>query len=368
MRQTLILWLAGFCSVLCSVTIVLKGDVIEAFSAADLHAFAAIKPIDTHAHAVKLDQGLYDFLRRLDLHLLDIVVANKEDATFPNLESKTAAVKAFVKASKGQAVLCTTFDPFKFSSPTFAKDVVRQLNEDFAQGAVAVKIWKNIGMELKDQAGRFVMADDPRFEPIYRDIADSDRTLIAHLAEPDSCWLPLDRDSPDFNYYSQHPEWYMFKQPDHPRKATIIQARDHMLEQNPRLRVVGAHLGSLERSLDELGRRLDRYPNFAVDVAARTVYLTIQPREKVREFLIKYQNRILYGTDLGFNSRQDTATLEKALEKQYATDWAFFSSDRTVSYRGREVKGLALSPQVLRKLYHDNAVHWIHGIVAEPVQ
>jgi predicted TIM-barrel fold metal-dependent hydrolase len=109
----------------------------------------------------------------------------------------------------------------------------------------------------------------------------------------------------------------MFKQPDHPRKVAIIEARDHMLEENPQLRVVGAHLGSLETSLDELGKRLDRYPNLAVDLAARTVYLAIQPHEKARQFLITYQDRILYGTDLGLYSRQNTATAEKSWEKQY---------------------------------------------------
>jgi hypothetical protein len=270
-----------------------------------------------------------------------------------------------VKGSRERAVLCTTFDPFKFSNATFADDAVQQLNRDFGQGAVAVKIWKNVGMELKDQSGRFVMADDPRFAPIYTDIAKNNKTLIAHLAEPDSCWQPPNKNSPDYHYYNEHPEWYMFKQPDHPRKATIIEARDHMLEENRQLRVVGAHLGSLETSLDELGKRLDRYPNLAVDLAARTVYLAIQPREKARQFLITYQDRILYGTDLGLYGRQNTATAEKSWEKQYAIDWAFFSSDRILTYRGREVKGLALSPQVLRKLYHDNAVHWIHGVVPE---
>ena len=87
---------------------------------------------------------------------------------------------------------------------------------------MAVKIWKNVGMQLKDQSGRFVMPDDPRFDPIYQDIAAHGKTLIAHLAEPDSCWLPPNKNSPDYSYYSEHPEWYMFKQPDHPKKAAII--------------------------------------------------------------------------------------------------------------------------------------------------
>lgn len=340
-------------------------DAGEAFSPAALHAFSALDPIDTHAHVFKVDPAFDEFLQKINMHLVDIVVANKDDKIFPDLESKIAAAKAFVKASGGRAVLCTTFDPFKFSNATFAGDAVRQLNRDFRQGAVAVKIWKNVGMELKDESGRFVMPDNPRFAPIYADIAKQGKTLIAHLAEPDSCWQPPNKNSPDYHYYNEHPEWYMFKQPDHPKKAAIIQARDHMLEQNPQLRVVGAHLGSLESNLDGLGKRLDRYPNFAVDVAARTVYLTLQPREKARNFILRYQDRILYGTDLGLYGRQNTATAEKAWAKHYAADWAFFSSDKMLTYRGRQVKGLALPPQVLRKLYHDNAVHWIHGVLPE---
>lgn len=332
-------------------------------ASADLDAFARIEPIDTHAHVLNDNAEFAKFLQRYHLHLVDIVVATKDDPTFHNVESKIAAAKAVVRDSKGHAVLCTTFDPFKFSSPTFAADAVRQLNRDFADGAVAVKIWKNVGMQLKDQSGRFVMPDDARFDPIYDDIASHGKTLIAHLAEPDSCWLPPNKNSPDYSYYSQHPEWYMFKQPDHPKKATIIAARDHLLAKHPNLRVVGAHLGSLESDLDGLGRRLDRYPNFAVDVAARTIYLGLAPREKARQFVIKYQDRILYGTDLEFFQGHSAAAAEKSWGEQYALDWAFYSSNRSLTYEGHQVQGLALPPEVLRKVFHDNAVRWIPGVV-----
>jgi hypothetical protein len=369
MRQLSLLSLGAVAAIFAaaSITRLSSGAPANAVTwPADLHAFTSLEPIDTHAHAFKADPEFYDFLRKFHLHLVDIVVANKDEPESPKLEPKIEAAKTFVKGSRGQAVLCTTFDPFKFSDRNFAEDAVRQLNRDFAWGAVAVKIWKNVGMELKDQSGRFVMPDDPRLEPIYKDIAAHDKTLIAHLAEPDSCWQPPNKNSPDYSYYNEHPEWYMYKQPDHPRKATIIQARDHMLEENPNLRVVGAHLGSLETSLDEIARRFDRYPNFAVDVAARTVYLTLQPREKARQFLIKYQDRILYGTDLQLSDRQNTQRAEQTWEKQYATDWAFFSSTAALEYEERKVQGLGLPPEVLRKLYHDNAVHWIHGVVPEP--
>ena len=87
-------------------------------------------------------------------------------------------------------------------------------------------------MVLKHEHGRFVMPDDPRLEPVYRDIASQGKTLVAHLAEPNSCWQPLNKNSPDYHYYQQHPEWYMFKKPDHPSKDAILEARDRLLKNN----------------------------------------------------------------------------------------------------------------------------------------
>ena len=70
------------------------------------------------------------------------------------------------------------FDPYKFDSTAFTADAIKQIDRDFAQGAVAAKVWKNIGMEIKNGNGEYVMADDPKFVPIYKDIASHGKTLI----------------------------------------------------------------------------------------------------------------------------------------------------------------------------------------------
>jgi len=176
------------------------------------------------------------------------------------------------------------------------------LNQDFANGAVAAKIWKNVGMELKNESGEYVMPDDSRFEPIYKDIAAHHKTLITHLADPDIAWGVPDANPTHPGYYSTHPQWIMSGKPSTPQKQTILEARDHLLAMNPDLRVVGAHFSSMEDDLDGLSTRFDRYPNFAVDTAARVPKLTTLPRYKVRAFILKYQDRILYGTDLHFSS------------------------------------------------------------------
>ena len=93
----------------------------------------------------------------------------------------------------------------------------------------------------------------------------------------------------------------------------------------------------------------------------------LQPREKVQAFLIKYQDRILYATDLVVMPQDNT---EKALQEwtsAYERDWKFFATDQTVEYKGHSARGLRLPEPVLRKLYHDNAVRWIPGIVGRVV-
>jgi predicted TIM-barrel fold metal-dependent hydrolase len=331
-------------------------------AAYDLRAFAAIDPIDTHVHAFKSDPDFAAMIVRLRLHVLDITVADTQ-GIYGDLSTELARAKSFVQASTSHASLCVTFDPFQFQQKDFAQKTAEQLQREFAAGAIAVKIWKNIGMELKMPDGRYVMPDDVAFQPIYQAIAAANKTLVAHMAEPSSSWKPLDPDNPDYEYYKENPEWHMYLHPDHPRKEVILAARDHLLEQNPKLRVVGAHLGSMETDVDEIATRFDRYPNFAVDTAARMEYLMIQPREKVRNFLIKYQDRVLYATDLEFLHDQATAEAEKDWQETYARDWKFLTTDQMLPYRGRQIQGLKLPESVVRRLYHDNAVRWFPGIL-----
>ncbi len=322
-----------------------------------------MEPIDTHVHAFKSDPEFAELMARLRLHVLDICVADTH-RTYGDLSVETARASGFVRDSHGHAKLCVTFDPFAYQQNDFAQKTVKQIREEFAQGAIAVKIWKNIGMELRAPDGRYVMPDDAAFEPIYREIAADNKILVAHVAEPSSCWQPPNPDSPDYEYYKENPEWYMYLHPDHPRKEVILAARDRLLAENPALRVVGAHLGSMETDVDEIAKRFDRYPNFAVDTAARMEYLMIQPREKVRNFLIKYQDRVLYGTDLEFLDIEPTPEALKEWQETYARDWKFLATGQTLLFKGRKIQGLNLPEPVLRHIYHDNAVRWIPGIVS----
>lgn len=340
-----------------------KGEPAQQVQAEALKGFAALQPIDTHTHVFQASPALKAMLQQLHLHIVDICVVDNHSKR-GLLATQVREASAVVHQNGRHAWLCTTFDPYKVNDADFAAQAVRQLNRNFAAGAVAVKIWKNIGMEIRKPDGKYIMPDDPVFAPIYRDIAAHHKTLIAHLAEPDSCWLPPDPASPDYSYYQEHPEWYMYRHPERPSKATILAARDHLLAEYPQLRVVGAHLGSMETDVDRIARRFDRYPNFAVDTAARVPYLMLQPRDKVRAFLIKYQDRILYGTDLELLPGEDAPQKLKWWRESYARDWRFFATDDELNYNGHQVRGLALPAPVLRKIFHDNALRWIPGMLS----
>jgi len=330
-----------------------------------LKGFSEIRPIDTHIHVYKDDQDLAALFERLNLRAVNICVIDDRDPDYKGLEPQRTQVLKFRESTRGRAAFATTFDPYAFERPGFSARAIRQLDGDFARGAIAVKIYKVMGMEMKNKAGKWVMPDDPAFEPIYRDIASHNRTLIAHLAEPDSCWLPPNPASPDYSYYKEHPGEYAYAHPDWPSKKAILAARDHLLEQNPNLRVVGAHLGSMETNVDDIARRFDRYPNFAVDMAARIPYFMLQPRDKVRAFLLKYQDRVLYATDLVVLPRSKTGDALTEFRNTYARDWKFLSTDENVTYMGHTYGGLALPSPVLRKLFHDNALRWFPGLVSE---
>jgi Amidohydrolase len=316
--------------------------------------------IDTHIHIHRDAPEVFASLKESKWSGLDLVVCPTEGNEPYDLESKLEATRKGSRASGGRLAWASTFDARGFEGPEFAERTIARLRKSFDDGAIGVKIWKNIGMAIRAKSGAYLLPDDPALLPIYEAIQKADRTLVAHLAEPDGAWLPLDDKNPELPYYSKNPQWHMLGKGSPPKEA-ILAARDRVLGRYPKLRVVGCHLGSDEDHLDHLARRLDAFPNFAADTAARIRYFARGDRDRARAFLTKYQDRILYATDFGLRDALPEVGA-KALRTRHATDWAFFSGDAPMEYEGRPTRGLALPEGVLRKLFRENARHWLPGI------
>jgi predicted TIM-barrel fold metal-dependent hydrolase len=194
-------------------------------------------------------------------------------------------------------------------------------------------------------------------------IAARNKTLIAHVADPDSAWVPPNSASPDYSYFQKNPEWFMYGKPHPASKPQILQARDHILVRNPSLRVVGAHLGRMEANFHQPAKHFDRYPNFAVDLAAHMPYLALQPHADMIAFILKYQDRLIYATDIGFSPRDKTPAAIDSWERTCPRDWRLLATNDVVEFGEVKGQGLALPDPVLRKIHHDNAVQRFPGIL-----
>jgi predicted TIM-barrel fold metal-dependent hydrolase len=322
----------------------------------------AFDRIDTHIHIHRDAPSLSSAIKAANWRGLDIVVCPASGDEPFDLEEKLRATNKVSRDSGGSLAWASTFDARGFEEPNFAERTIARLRRSFEDGAIGVKIWKNIGMSIKAKSGAYLLPDNPALLPIYEAIERAGRTLVAHLAEPDGAWLPLDSKNPELSYYSNNPQWHMFGKAGAPVKHDILTARDRVLARYPKLRVVGCHLGSDEDDLKRLAKRLDAYPNFVVDTAARVRYFARGDRDQVRQFLTHYQDRILYATDFSLRTGDD-ATAARALKVTHDRDWEFFSGSEKMDYTGHVTQGLALPDQVLSKIFRENALRWLPGFV-----
>lgn len=328
--------------------------------------FATILKYDTHIH-INVDDTT--FIKQAKTDNFRLLTVNVTPAYYPPITEQRNIAIRLVKAYPGQLAYATTFSLENWDSDGWQQESLDYLKESFDKGAIAVKVWKNVGMELKDKNEKFVMIDNPKFDPLLDYLAKKNIPLIGHLGEPKNAWMPLEEMTikSNQNYFKKHPEYHMYLHPEYPSYEDQIAARDRMLEKHPDLNFIGAHLGSLEWSIDELAKRLDKFPNMAVDMAARLSalqYQAITNREGVRNFFIKYQDRLIYATDLEAGGTINAPEFEKRIHDSWMRDWNFFVSDDLMHSTGFDAgfKALKLPKTIVDKIYKENAERWFTGI------
>lgn len=324
--------------------------------------FYKVDKIDTHVHLNSEDPVLAELAKEDKFLLLTISV---DVPSYVTVEEQQRLALHQIEQHPGNVKYLTAFTLHNLDSPEWSKNTIRQLKESFEKGALGIKLWKNIGMEYRNSDSTFIMVDDPRLDSVVNFIIKEGKTVMAHIGEPKNCWLPLEEMTVnnDRNYFREHPKYHMYLHPEFPSYEDQISARDRFLEKHADMRFVGAHLGSLEWDVDELAKRLDEFPNMAVDMAARIPHLqhqTITDRERVRSFFIKYQDRLIYATDSDISPGEDTEKVKKYVHEKWLADWKYFVTDEnlTASEVNGEFQGLKLPKTIINKIFHDNAVKW----------
>jgi hypothetical protein len=336
------------------------------YTAAD---FPKVHKFDAHVHANSDDRVFLDLAIKDGFEILSI---NVDYPDFPLLQQQAQIAHKLQAADAAHFHFATTFSMRGFGAANWSTDTIKHIDAELERGALAVKVWKNIGMVEKDASGHLIMLDDHGFDGVMQHLEERKIPLIAHQAEPKNCWLPLDQMTTenDRSYFREHPEYYMYLHPEMPSYETLMAARDRFVARHPALSFVGAHMASIEWSVDELAKFLDAYPNATIDLAARMTQVQYQSQRdyaKVRDFFLRYQDRILYGSDLteeppGANERAQnppTSTVQFVQEADqfWRSDWIYLAtrkSQRIDAIRA-EVKGLALPKAVIDKIYYENA-------------
>lgn len=331
--------------------------------------FAHVRKFDAHDHDNVLNDDFRNIARKDGFQILSIVV----DRPFPpSLPLQASVMGTLHRRDPQRFHFATSFSMKGFGTPGWTERTNRWLDSQFAAGAIAVKVWKNIGMSATDAEGRRVFLDDPRFNGVMQHIQDRGIPLIAHQGEPRNCWLPLDQMTTenDRSYFKAHPNFYMYLHPDQPSYESLMAHRDDFVAHHPDLAFDGAHLASLEWDTDRVAAFLDRFPNANVDLAARLTNVQAQSTKdyaKVRAFFIKYQDRLMYGTDLTENASDPKkpareAGFAKEADAFWRSDWRYLATplSQHVAAIDADAKGLALPRAVIDKIYWTNARRFFH--------
>ena len=251
----------------------------------------------------------------------------------------------------------------------WSEKTAAELERCFRAGAQGLKIAKELGLVYKNSDGTYIQADDPRLDAVWEMCAKYNKPVMIHLSDSYGRFLPIGpeneryeaglwRSSPEGNYY----------QTGHPTPDVIEKARENMHARHPNTRFVNAHFAMLYYDMDKVAALLDKYPNADIELSATVQDLGRAPL-MIRKFFLKYQDRILFGSD-GNPSR--------GIEEFWEPHWRFLETfdehfDHPAQLRsatgaplhGRwRISGIGLPDDVLRKVYYANALRYLPSVRA----
>jgi predicted TIM-barrel fold metal-dependent hydrolase len=282
------------------------------------------------------------------------VMVNLSGGYGDSLEKGVANMKGHYK---NRFVVFANIDFTNIDDPGYSHRAATQLERDVHNGAQGLKIFKNFGMDVKDTKGQRIHVDDPRFDQLFETCGRLKIPVLIHTAEPWSFFQPMDQYNERWLELKTHPG--RARPPDkNPSWETLMGEQHNLFTRHPNTIFIAAHLGWLGNNLAELGRLLDRLPNVNTEIAAVLYELGRQPRF-AHEWLIKYQDRVMFGKDVW--NAQEYYTYFRVLE----------TADEYFDYYRKyhafwQMYGLDLPDEVLKKLYYKNALRIIPGIDRAP--
>lgn len=241
----------------------------------------------------------------------------------------------------------------RLAEPNGGAGLVRQLEDSARCGARGVKVWKDLGLQVRDQAGRLVAPDDPRVVAVLTRAGELGMPVMIHTADPVAFFDPLDARNERLDELRGAKNWWFGDRDRFPPFDALLDAHAALVQACPGTTFIGAHVGCAAEDLDRVQALLDVAPNYHVDIAGRIAELGRQPRRFAR-LVAAHPDRVLFGTDA-----------YPVDDEQYRLHYRFLESDdesfeyapgEPVPPQGRwAVSAAALPAALLPALYRENA-------------
>ncbi len=283
-------------------------------------------------------------------------------------------ITLYEKVAPGRFIVFANLDDSTVNDPQFSKKAMAGLEDAYGAGARGLKIFKSLGLGIKDQKGKLIRFDDPRFDPVWVKCGDLGLPVWFHIGDPAAFFRPPTPENERYAELGVHPEWSFYGD-QFPAREELLTQMVNVLLRHPETTFVGVHFGNNPENYPYVAAVLDRCPNFNIDTAARVGEIGRHDPAKLRQFFIKYQDRILFGSDIVYGPDnidlgvpmpgKRTNAEAKAF---FETHWKYFETDvRQMDHpspiQGNwKVNAINLPQTVLRKIYLENARRLIPGL------
>jgi len=300
--------------------------------------------IDVHSHpyAESLDQ-VAQWVKTMDACGIEktIILTHETGAKFDSLY-------AVYSQYPGRFEVWCGFDLTGYDKPGFGPAAVAELERCYKIGARGVGELgdKGKGLVYGKPKALGMHLDDPRMDPLLEKCAELKMPINIHVGDPMWMYLPMDSTNDGLmNAY----HWRLDNQPGIVDLPGMVKILENAVKRHPRTTFIACHFANCEYDLNKLGILLDKYPNLYADISARYAETAPIPRF-VKKFYERYQNRLLYGTDMGLDSEMYRVTF-----RILQSDDEHFYETGQFGYHWA-LNGFGLQDKILKKVYRQNAL------------
>jgi predicted TIM-barrel fold metal-dependent hydrolase len=234
-----------------------------------------------------------------------------------------------------------------YKRPDFPDSAMKELERCRDKGAKGIGEIHDKGQGLRSgkSTAPGIHPDDSRVDAIWEKAAELRMPVSLHVADPIWMYQPMDKHNDGLmNAF----EWRLDNQPNIVKLAGMIDILERTAARHRKTTFVACHFANLDYDLAHLGEVFERNPNLYADISARYAETAPIPRF-ASQFYAKYSDRLVYGTDMGFDKAMYRVTF-RILESQ---DEHFYETEQ-FGYHW-PLYGLGLSDEVLQRVYHENA-------------